>query len=899
MSALRRAVRLLVPRDWRDSVDRDLAEEIATARRAGLRTELWAAWQILRVAARLRFGDSSVTRAASGRRFPARGLGRDVQFAFRMIRREPWPAAAIVFTLALGIGAATAAYAVFNHVVFRPIPGIAGEADLFTVYFQPADDRRTFGAAPRTSLEVLRQAAGVDGLASAYTTEMPVVPRPDADPDHSSVELVTDQYLGLLGIRARAGRVFTDDEITRGLDVALISERMWMREFDGSPAAIGQQVRVNRHPFTIVGVVDRYQGWGTVRVEQVDLWLPMTAEPRLGRSDTTYFSLIGKVRPGATQPAVQEQLTAAFRDAGPAGLVMTYPGARTDWNRTLPAFVPMVYPGLFANGQEATRGRILDVYPFAMGATGLLLLLACANTANLLLARTVQRERELAVRSALGAGRWRLARGLLVEAGVLVVASLVAGLATAKLLTGLVRGTQPFAAAPELGDVGIDWRVVAFSAAVAGATVVLFGFVPALAAARVEFRQALRQTGRVTHSSRRLRAILVCVQLALSLTLIAGAGVLGRSLHNLRSVDLGMKPDGVVSFSLNGRRLGLTNDQQNEIVSETLRRLRSTPGVEAAAYASPQAFWRDGWFPARVRPASAEAPDIVVETGIVSGEFFSVLGIPQPAGRTFAESEFLRPPGKSGGVGVINLALARRLFGAESAVGRLLDVGDARPEGEWRFRRQLTIVGVVGDTRSGRRFRDDERAALYEPSSSRLTTGTIYVRSTRSAAAMISEARQVVRQIEPNLPIISPGTLRDEVERLIPEERMLAYLISVVAVFATLLGMAGIYAVVAYMVNERTREFGIRIALGAPASAVARNVLRGVGVLSLVGVAAGLALFAIASRMLATRVYGLSPLDPYTLAAATMLLLATAVGASWLPARRATRVDPTVALRAD
>lgn len=883
----------LIPAAWRDSVQRDLEEEASRAGWRGTRRALWISWEVLRVAGRFHW--RSLSLPESGYRTFLSGFATDLRLGVRAFRRQPGSSAAIVVMLALGIGATTAGYALFNYVLFRPVPGVVDPGGLVTIYFQPTDDGRVFGAAPRSSLAALRQGQALDGLGGAYTVELPVALRADGDAEHATVELVTDGYLGVLGVRARTGRLFTDEEIGSGADVALISERLWHRAFGGASTAIGQRITVARTVFTVVGIVDRYQGWGNVRAGEVDVWLPMTAERQLNRVDDTFENLVGRLRRGGTAAVAEQQLRAAFTSVGPVRLFMTMPGARLG---SPMIFAPALYHGLHTSDLFATRNRILEIYPFVIGPTALLLLLACANAANLLLARTLQRERELAVKSAIGAGSWRLARGVAVEVGLLGMAAMLFGVLGAKLLTGLVNGTKVFSWVAPIDNVPLDWRVLLFTAGMSMATVVVFGFVPILAVRRARFRPVLHQAGRFTNATSRFRAALLCVQIALSLTLLAGAGILARSLHNLRAVDLGMNARGVVSFGIDGRRFGLTLARRDTLVREVLERLSSTPGVQAAAVAAPPAFWKDGSFPARVRPASATAPDVGIETAVVSGSYFDVLGIPVRAGRTFSEDEFQRRPGVTGGLGMISESLARRLFGSAPAVGQLIEVGDAR-EGEWRSLRQIEIIGVVGDTRSGRRFRTDERPALYEPGGARLTISTFYVRSSLPAAATLAAMRNVVRQIEPALPLINAGTLRDEVERLIPEERVLAQVLAGVALVATVLALAGIYAVVTYLVNERTREFGIRIALGASRRAISIHVLRGVAITGAVGLAAGLVLFAGASRLLEARVFGVSALDPATLVAVMTLLILTAFLAAWLPTRRAARVDPTVALRAE
>jgi predicted permease len=383
------------------------------------------------------------------------------------------------------------------------------------------------------------------------------------------------------------------------------------------------------------------------------------------------------------------------------------------------------------------------------------------------------------------------------------------------------------------------------------------------------------------------------VQLALAMTLLGGAGVLVRSLQNLRHADLGMQPEGVVTFGMNPRRLHSDAERQFGLVRDTIAQLRSAPGIESVAFASPSPFW-SGRVPASVKVEPTEqAPEHAVSRTVVSADYFSTLGIPMRVGRVFAEAEFERTRRKDS-VAIVNESLARHLFGGRSAVGRQIYLSQSARG--WELYRVLDIVGVAGDTMSGGNLRQPGGFAVYEPAGGNLGFGAFFVRSRLPAAETVSTARTTVRTIEPNLPI-AVGSLADEIDRLLPRERMLAFLISGIALLATILGVAGVYAVLAHTVAERAREFGIRLALGASRTAVSTGVLRSVAGLALAGLAAGVAIFAAASRLLESHVYGVSPMDPVTLTAVGVLLVVAALAGAWLPARRATRVDPATALR--
>ncbi len=676
----------LVPARWRESVERDLREEAARSGGRGWSAHLWLVTQVLGIS--LRLAGRSLADRWQGRTAWSRSADSalfDARFAARAIWRQPWSTATIIVTLAIGMAAPTAVFAVFDHVLFRPIPGVGDPAGLATVYFQPDDRHPTFRNVPRAALAALRHVDAFTALGAADDAEVAVLPNPGADATFVQVEFVTGGYLDALRVRARAGRLLSTDDFAARRSVAIVSERWWRRELGGDPSAIGRSISLNREPVTIVGIVDDYRGWGAVRIGTIDIWVPMDAPLAQDAAVTTdrVFTLVGRLRPGVTAAIAEQQLRAPFAPfAGAARNVMSI------GELSAAPTVPIVYPGLYEINQERTRSRIADMYPFALGAGGLLLLLACANTSNLLLARTMKRMRDLAVRSAIGASRWRLARGLLIEAALVVGLAAGIALALARGFAGLVEGEQLFDTGPALDAVGLDWRVFAFVGALGAVTVVLFGLVPALTASRPGLPGAVARSSRATRGSRRLRATLVCVQLALAVTLLSGAGVLVRTLQNLRSIDLGMDAGQVVSLEIPAMRLGHTREQQVALGQEILDRLRNAPGVESAAAASPSPFWR-GIYPAslKVEPVP-DAAEHDVATVVTSADYFQTLGIPLRAGRPFTEAETQRAPSRDG-VGIINASLARQLFGEAPAVGRRIYL--SRAARGWELDRTIEI----------------------------------------------------------------------------------------------------------------------------------------------------------------------------------------------------------------
>jgi predicted permease len=898
---LSRLVLGLVPDRWRESVARDLDEEAARAGRRGLAREAWLVWHALRVAVRLRTGGRTgvVQPAPAGGQPVMHGLGSDVRFVVRLLLRQPDSSAAIALTLALGIGATTAVYAVFNHVLFRPVPGVEDDGRLVTVLFQPPGKPDTLGAGARAAVPFFRQASTLSGLATFSDRQLPIAATHSADPEIRRAQFVTSRYFEMLGVRALRGRLLTNGEADGSEPVVVVSQSYWTSQLGSDGAAIGGTLLVNSRPFTIVGVADRYRGWNSTRVGTVDVWLPMGVEQLVTGIESPARSieaLIARRQADATVAGVTAELGAIQQ-----GLTDTL----DDFSRS---FVPVAYAGLYEFGQDRSRRGIMRTFPFLMGGAGLLLLLACANTANLLLARTRRRARDLALQSALGASRARLVRGLLGESAMLAIAAGAGGLGLAALVARSLRGLEIFRAVPAADDLAIDIRVAVFAVLVAAVTVVAFGLLPALRASRVDLRTLLSWAAPSTPHARRIRSVLVVSQLAISLTLLTAAGGLARSLVNVRRIDVGMRTDDVVSVTVNPRVAGYNAAGRDRIVRDAMAGLGDAFGADGVAYASPPAFWL-GISSRRVRvdPVLAQ-PDVEVEAAMVSGTFFDVLGIPIRAGRTFSAAEFQAAPEKTGGVAIISESLARQLFGQERAIGRRIARGSwampgpgvmsfRRERGEFVLQRELEVVGVAADTRSGAALRSAERPALYEPGGQQLVYGSFYIRSARPAAETIAVARRVMRGIEPGLPLTDVGTVRDEIERLIPEERLFARVAALVAALALLLGAAGTYAVMSYTVSERTRELGIQAALGATPSDLARGVMARALVMCAAGLAAGLALSAASARVLAAKLFGVSALDAFTLVPAMLVLAAAAASAAWLPARRATHIDPAQVLK--
>jgi predicted permease len=876
MRAIRRIALRLVPSRWRESVARDLAEDGARAGRTGARRDAWIAWHALRIAARMH-----------GRRLAAAARGAtgilprpaaDLRALTASLRHQPLGAAAVALTLALGIGAATAVYAVFNHALFRPVPGVSDPATLVSVYFQPdrATPSRIGVAWPR--LAALRDAmTTLDGLAGWGAGTASLRTTPDAAAESREVITVTRGYFGLLDVRFAAGRDFTRDEYDEpGRRVAIVSRRLWERDLQRDSSVVGRTIWITGLPFQIAGVVDEFRGLALL--DDQDIWTPAASWlPGDPMSRDSFQSMVGRLRPGATAEAAHAEAVAIFDAQGEIG--------RGDLT-----FRPAVFAGL-SDGIGQTRARLAGAFRVVMASSALLLLVACLNAANLMMVRNARRRGELAVRSALGASRARLLRELLVEA--LGIASLAAalGLGVAILLARLFQGVRLISYRPPLDDLVPDWQVALFCASIAGATVLIFAFAPAWSAARVEPQRELRRRGRTTPSAARVRHLLVGAQLAFSVALGVTAGLLGQTVHRLHAQDLGIDMSNLVIATLIPRNYGYDDDAMTATFVEVLDRLQTAPGVDAAAMTFFAPF--GSAFGERVRPDGAplDAERQVTKYYVTAG-YFETMRLDTIAGRTFRPDE-ADPARQNPAVVVVNASLARALYGGSpnTALGRGVTVGN-------RASRRFEIVGVVEDA-IGADPRDGREPAAYFPFDRGLRVASFVVRTPLAPGIAEPIVRGIVREVAPSVPVEEFASVEEAFGAAIAEERLLSMLSRLVAAIAWMLAMAGVYSVTSSLMQARRRDLGIRLALGATPAGLGRHVVGGALPTAVAGIAAGLAIVWLGRGYVESRLFGVAALEPVTLAVVSGLSLLLVVIAAWLPARRASRVDPVTVLRTD
>ncbi len=810
-------------------------------------------------------------------------LLRDLRYAARSLRKNPGFTTVAVLTLALGIGANTAIFSAINAVLLRPLPYF--EADRIQVLWvtNPKFAAMGYPEIPPTNNDVTEwrnQSRSFESVAACRSEDHTLT---DGDtPERVGGSGVTHNFFALFGVAPRLGRGFTEEEDSPGRNrVAVISYGLWQRQFAGDPAIIGKGINLDGVKHTVVGVMPpEFQfprgaelpaGYGFS--QRVDVWVPfgISAAAWTDRGNRQIVAL-ARLKQGITREAAQTELSGIA-----ARLEKQFPENNADMGvKLLPLRHQMV---AFA------RAPLLMLF----GAVGLVLLIACANVANLLLARATTRQREIALRSALGAGRARVVRQLLTENLLLAGLGSLLALGFAQLgITALLHfGPANF---PQLQETRLDPGAFAFTAVVTVLTALLSGLVPALQTARADLQQVFKaSSGSVTGGGRRLREIFVVSQVALALTLLVGSGLLLRSLAAILDVDAGFRPDSVLAFDL--ELSGTYNNDQSRVAffDRFRRRLESLPGVEVVGAVSLLPLgggaenMRD--FSVEGAPPSKDKEVIVAEWREVAGGYFPALGIPLIKGRVFSDQEVSQRAQRL----VVNETLARRFFAAEDPIGKRLVLGGQPQE----------IVGLVRDVKSSS-LEAPSRPQMYVPGVPNWGGGmAVVVRASGDPRSLVSSVRAELKAIDSALPLVKVRTMEQVVGDTVVGRRFNMLLLGLFAALALLLTTIGLYGSVAYWVNQRTREIGIRLALGGQVKDVVKLVMRQGMRLAAIGTGLGLGGAFFATRLLSSQLFGIGPFDPLTFAGVTLVIALVALLACWLPARRASRVDPMVALRAE
>jgi len=813
---------------------------------------------------------------------------QDLRFGIRLLLKNPGFSAVAVLSLALGIGANTAIFSLVDAVLLKLLPVKNPEQVVALDSFSQRGERRNFS---HPLFERLRARTFVfSGIFAANdgTARMELAgPESDGQTEQAEVQLVSGEYFQALGVDAVAGRTLTpaDDQTPGAHPVAVLSYGFWQRRFAGDLAVIGQSITLKGQPFTVIGVTPP-AFFGEAVGRAPDIWAPLMMEPPLGRGVTRlsnanvgWLRIMARLKPGVSEQQAQaaltlslEQLKAESSDVGQSARHI----ARIE-----------VFPG--RQGLAEFRDQFAKPLRILMAVVGLVLLIACANVANLLLARATRRASEVAVRLAIGAGRFRLIRQFLTESLLLAAAGGALGLLFAWWGSRVLLILGSSGAAPLPIDVEPNARILGFTLAVSLLTALLFGLAPALIVTRQEVNSALKATA-PTRPRLSLARALVVAQVALSLLLLTGAGLFVQTLRNLRTLDLGFAAEQIIQARINPRASGYKPEQLPELYRRLLERLNSAPGVRSASLAD--SGFRTG--SSRTCCIAVEGythrPDEDREIQILSvtPRYFQTMGLPLLAGRDFSASEANNSkPGEFPKVAVVNETMARHYFGPANPLGRRFGWGDKE------VKYDTEIVGVVKDANYGN-LRAKTRSLIYFPDQG---SSLIVVRAAADSTALLPTIRQEIQAADKNLEISSVRTVPQLLDQALVQERLLAKLASFFSLLALLLACIGLYGVMSYDVARRTHEIGIRMALGARGAHVLRMALRETLWLVVIGLAVGLAAVLTTMKLIASLLFGLTATDPLTLALATLLLLAVAALAGWLPARRAARVDPMVALR--
>jgi putative ABC transport system permease protein len=819
-------------------------------------------------------------------------LPADLRFAFRQLRRSPGFAVAAVACLAIGIGASTAVFG-FARALLAPSPFVAAPERLARAFVDWHNGLQ-FGAFSYPDYRDLRDRNRVfSGF--AVETPTPLLLGTGGEGERLWGSIASGNYFSVLGVTMALGRGFLpeEDAAPGSRPVAVLSHGLWRRRFGGDPAVVGRAITLNGHPFTVVGVAPPGFTGANAGVETA-VWVPMAMQAVAvpGREAFEAREIhwipfaIGRLKPGVTLAAAQASLNALM-----ATLAEEHPD--TDRGATI-----ALYPEAHASLHPYVRGKVAGFLGLLAGAVGLILLLACANVAGLLVARGVARQREMAVRLALGAGRGRLLRQLLAESLVLALGAGAVGLALSLGLARALGGLDLPRHLPLGVHVGLDGRLFAFALAAAVATTCLFGLAPALAATRPRLAAALKEGGGGGRAWRRpggwLRPGLVVGQVALSLVFLLAAGLALESLANARRIDLGFEPRGQLLAGLDLGLQGYDRARGEEFFRRLRERVETLPGVEAAGYArlvplSLRTFQTpvepEGWV------ATADAAPPSVDYNFIGPGYFTAMGVPRLAGRGFAdEDRDLAPP-----PAVVNETFARRFWGAGPAAGAAAALGKSVKV----FGVEHRVAGVVGD---GKYFTlgEDPRPYVYLPLP-RYYRGdlTLHVRTAGDPAALAAAVRREVAALDPAVAVYDLAPMSVHLRLALLPARLAATVVTAFAAVALLLAAVGLYGVIAFWVGQRRREMAVRLALGAAPREVLALVVRQGMALAGVGLALGLAAGAAVLHLAARLLYGVSAADPGAYVAALAVLAAAALTASLLPARRAVGVDPAAALRAE
>ena len=801
-------------------------------------------------------------------------LWKDVRFAARVLWKSPGFSGVALLALVLGIGANTAIFSVVNAVLLRPLP--FPEPDrLVMVWESSPRTKKTNVANPQNVADWQKRNRSFEKIAAYLPFALTMSLTGEGTPEEIPGNYVTRDFFSILGVRPAMGRDFVpEEELSNAPDVALISDGLWRRRFGADPHIVGKKLMVRGSPTIVIGVLPANFRFPDVKA---DIWELTTLHPEQGNARAGTLAPIARLKPGVTVSQAQADMNAIA-----AQLAREFPDFDTHWGSTV---VPM---------RDQFTGDLRTPLLVLLGAVGLVLLIACANVANLMLMRSSGRQREMAIRTSLGASRARIVRQLLVESAILGVIGGSLGLLVAVWAKDVLLAMLPEnMSVAKVNSVAIDGNVLAFTVILSLGTALLFGLLPALRASRPDLSDTLKEGGRAVSSSlarNRMRAALVSGEIAVALMLLIGAGLLIQSFIRLEHVTPGFEPDRILSM-----RIGLSNARYNDLkkasaaLDDILHRIEQVPGVSSAGsiqfpplsgLLSVTGFWVAG----RPVPNASEAPGTGVS--IVTPGYFGTMGIPLINGRLFTERDAAGTPQ----VAIVSQALVRQQFPNMDPIGQRLFV-------QWGRETPYQIVGVVGDVKHDG-LDKDVRPTVYFPNAQETQTiATLVIRTGADPMKLAPVAEQIIHAYDKDQAIADIQPLDMFLSKSVARPRFQSVLLATFAGLALLLAVIGIFGVMSYSVAQRTHEIGIRVALGAQRDQVLRLVVGQGLLLALIGTAGGLAGAFALTRYLRTLLFNVSPTDWLTFTAVPLILFAVALAASYFPARRAMRVDPMQALR--
>jgi predicted permease len=861
-------------------------------------------------------------------------LLKDLRYGVRMLLKQKGLTAVALLSLALGIGANTALFSIVDAMLLKMLPvkdpdrlvllrtvGPRG----FTVgsYTGNSSTDQVTGQRTMTSFafqsfqRMREQESPLSDLFAFGNVSVSV--SADGQVDVASGQAVSGNYFSGLGVQPALGRLLTDeDDKAAAPPVAVLSHRYWQTRFGSDSSVLGKQINLNNIPFTVVGVsqagFDGTMGIGSTQ----DVTLPIAWEPQLyvdrqasnmSGAGVWWLRVMGRLKPGATAEQAQANLEHAFQQSVVEHRVARQAQAQKTGGNKISDLDPQQYPKLYldpgSQGEMNGRRSFAPSLYLLLGVVGLVLLIACANVANLLLARASSRQKEIALRLALGASRGRLIRQLLTESVLLSVVGGALGIIFAIWIKdGLLAVSDWGGRGMRALEPSLDWRVLSFTMGLSFLTGIVFGLAPAWRATRLDLNPTLKDGGRGSTSAHRslLTRGLVVVQVALSLLLLVGAGLFVRTLLNLQNVEPGFNTRNLLLFGVQPSLIGYKDEKLTQLYDQLSQRLENVPGVQAVTF-SRQALLSQSSSSSSVflRAALLAPPDSegrIKSSGdgyrhVVRENFLEAMEIPLLSGRTFRQQDDL----KSQRVAVVNQVFASKYFPNEDPIGKRFTFDTSKPD-------EIEIIGLSRDAKYTRQ-RDDIQPTVYTSfrQEKSVSNAIFEVRTIGEPGSVLTSIRQAVREVEPNLPLTNVKTQLEQADETLRMERLFAKLLTLFGLLAQQLAAIGLFGVLAYMVSQRTHEIGIRMALGATRLDVLKMIVRQGMTLSIIGVVLGLAGAYVLTKYLESlmslskMLFGIKPSDPLTYAAIAILLILVAFIACYIPARRATKVDPLVALR--